>query len=201
MDFRLASLPYSENALEPHLGAETLQLHHGKHHAGYLKRLEERLGGKPEALESLETIVRTASGSVLENAAQCWNHDFLWKSMDPDGGGDPSGELAEAIRCDFGSMDAFRKSFLNKGTMHFGSGWLWLSIDDKKHLFVETTHDADLPLRHGRIPLVTADLWEHAYYLDYRNERHAYLVAFVDHLINWEFAAENWAVSARKRGL
>ncbi len=195
MDFELKPLPYAKNALEPHLGSETLTLHHDKHHAGYLHKLEELIGGTPEAGDSLESILQTASGSVFDNAAQVWNHDFLWRSMAPEGGGEPEGDLADAIDKTFGSYAELRKAFLEAGAAHFGSGWLWLECDQGR-VQVTTTHDADLPLRHGRIALVTADLWEHAYYLDHRNDRARYLETFIDHLIDWEFAAANWT-SAR----
>jgi Fe-Mn family superoxide dismutase len=195
MDFTLKPLPYSKNALEPHLGKETLSLHYEKHHAGYLKKLKKLIEGKPEANESLEWILCSAEGPVFENAAQVWNHDFYWRSMHPDGGGTPDDALGDAVEVCFGGLDGLRKIFLQAGKDHFGSGWLWL-IGDRGRLRVTTTHDANLPLRYGQVPLVTADLWEHAYYLDYHNERARYLEAFFDHLINWEFAASNWTAAA-----
>lgn len=200
MDFELKPLPYAYDALAPHLSAETLHLHHDKHHAGYLRKLFELIGSRPEAGEPLEALVRTAQGPVFENAAQVWNHDFLWASMSPRGGGEPNGALATMLRRDFGTVSAFRKAFISKAGAHFGSGWVWLVVNEAGHLDVSTTHDADLPLLHGEVPLLTADLWEHAYYVDYRNDRHAYLEAFIDHLIHWDFAARNFASAMEARG-
>lgn len=183
-------LPYDTHALEPHIGRETVTFHFAKHHAGYARKLKELIAGKPQEKQSLEWIVRTSEGAIFNNAAQIWNHDFYWRSMHPGGGGAPSGPLDEAIVAGFGSFAKFRDAFLEAGAGHFGSGWLWLALH-RDRLRITTTHDADLPLRHGEIPLLCADLWEHAYYLDYRNERARYLETFVDHLVNWEFAAEN----------
>jgi len=197
MQFVLEPLPYSENALEPHLSAETLRLHHGKHHAGYVKKLEKLLRDEPQAKQSLEQIVKTSTGHVFDNAAQIWNHDFLWRSMSPDGGGEPRGELASAIARSFGSTDAFRKAFHEAAESHFGSGWAWLVLDGKE-LRITTTSDADLPLRHDQTALVTLDLWEHAYYVDYRNEKERYVSAFLEHLIHWDFAAANLAGLKRR---
>jgi Fe-Mn family superoxide dismutase len=192
MDFILRPLPYPADALEPHIGRETVARHHEKHHAGYLKKLKELIEGRPEEQESLERIVRSADGPVFDNAAQVWNHDFYWRSMDPKGGGAPRVGLAAAIQASFGSFAAFRGAFLTAGGEHFGSGWLWF-VAQRRALAVVTTANADLPLRRGAVPLLTADLWEHAYYVDYRNERGAYLEAFFDHLANWDFAAANWS--------
>jgi Fe-Mn family superoxide dismutase len=193
-DFTLRPLPYPRNALEPHIGRETVALHYERHHAGYLRKLAELIAGTPEEHESLESIIRIADGPVFNNAAQVWNHDFYWRSMDPRGGGAPRLGLASAIEASFGSFEASRSAFLKAGGEHFGSGWLWL-VAERGGLAVVTTADADLPLRHGAVPLLAADLWEHAYYLDYRNERAAYLEAFFDNLANWEFAAANWSQS------
>ena len=192
MDFTLRPLPYPSDALEPYIGRETVALHHERHHAGYLKKLEQLIAGTPDERASLERIVRTAEGPVFDNAAQVWNHDFYWRSMDPKRGGAPPAGLAAAIEASFAGFDALRSRFLKAGGEHFGSGWLWL-VAERGGLAVVTTADADLPLRHGAVPLLTADLWEHAYYLDYRNERGAYLEAFFDGLANWEFAAANWS--------
>jgi Fe-Mn family superoxide dismutase len=203
MDFRLHPLPYAPEALEPWLGRETLRLHHDEHHAGYLAKLEKLIGDRVKPGETLESIVLAASGPVFDNAAQAWNHDFLWRSMapPPQGGAQPRGALADAIDARFGSFRALRREFLEMGGAHFGSGWLWLVLDDFE-LRVIATHDADTPLRNGQVPLLTCDLWEHAFYLDYRNERDRYLEAFFDQLANWEFAGESWkswnAASARR---
>ena len=190
MDFALKPLPYAANALEPYLGAETLRVHREKHHAGYLDELERLIGESPQAADSLETIVATASGHLFEIAAQVWNHDFLWRSMSPRGGGDPPGLLAEALGRSFGDVDGFRRMFQMEAAQQFGSGWIWLVLD-RGRLRVITTDNAQLPLTRGQTPLVTLDLWEHAYYLDYRNDRKRYVDAFLDHLIDWNFVAAN----------
>ena len=197
MDFELKPLPYADSALEPHIGRATLTLHHGKHHAGYLAKLKELIGGTPAAEDDLETIILDADGPVFDNAAQVWNHDFYWKSMKPDGGGQPSGRFSLALERDFGSFEGFRRTFLEAGEHHFGSGWLWL-VHYEDRLRVLTTSDADLPMVYQATALLTADLWEHAYYLDYHNERARYLEAFVDQLIDWDFAAANWNEVAQK---
>jgi Fe-Mn family superoxide dismutase len=198
MDFELRPLPYAYDALEPALSRETLVLHHDRHHAAYLKKLKELIGGKGEGKAPLEAIVKSARGAIFDNAAQVWNHDFLWRSMapKPKGGGEPDGPLASAIERDFGSFADFRTQLLDAGGDHFGSGWLWL-VADADRLSILTTHDADTPLRTGRNALFTIDLWEHAYYVDYRNERASYLESFVDHLVDWAFATENWKNARR----
>ena len=185
-------LPYDKHALEPHIGRETVALHYEKHHAGYVKKLKELVAGKPEETESLEWIIRTSEGAIFDNAAQIWNHDFYWRSMHPDGGGTPEGTLNAAIVDNFGGFEALRRKFLEAGTGHFGSGWLWL-VSHREGLRITATPDADLPLRYGETPILCADLWEHAYYLDYHNDRPRYLCAFFDHLANWEFAQTNWS--------
>jgi Fe-Mn family superoxide dismutase len=191
MDFDMKPLPYADTALEPYIGCATLTLHHGRHQQGYLAKLEELIGGTPMAKESLETIVLTAKGPAFDNAAQVWNHDFYWRSMKPCGGGRPRGRLSFTLERDFGSFGGFRRAFLEAGEAHFGSGWLWL-VSCEGRLRVLTTPDAHLPLVHLGSPLLAADLWEHAYYLDYHDERATYLQAFVDHLVDWDFAAANW---------
>ncbi len=188
----LKPLPYDKNALEPHIGRETVALHYDKHHAGYVKKLKELIAGKPEETATLEWMIRTSEGPIFDNAAQIWNHDFYWRSMHPDGGGAPEGALNEAINKNFGGFERLRREFLEAGAEHFGSGWLWL-VSHRDGLRITTTPDADLPLRYGETPILCADLWEHAYYLDYHNERARYLETFVDHLVNWEFAQANWA--------
>jgi Fe-Mn family superoxide dismutase len=194
----LQPLPYARHALEPHIGRETVTLHYEKHHAGYVEKLNELTAGRPGKVTSLEWIVRSSEGAIFDNAAQSWNHDFYWRSMHPDGGRAPSGEVHEAILGSFGSFERFRRDFLEAGTGHFGSGWLWLVLHGDS-LQITTTHDADLPLRYGDTPILCADLWEHAYYLDYHNERARYLEAFIDHLANWEFARVNWSDAATAR--
>jgi Fe-Mn family superoxide dismutase len=197
MDFDLAPLPYPESGLEPHIGRTTLALHHRTQHRGYLARLKELIGGTPEAEESLETVILNADGPVFDNAAQVWNHDFYWRSMRPDGGGEPTGRFRLALERDFGSFPAFRRAFLEAGASHFGSGWLWL-VHYEDRLRVLTTSDADLPMVYQATALLAADLWEHAYYLDHHDDRVKYLQAFFDHLIDWDFAAANWNEVAQR---
>ena len=192
---KLKPLPYDKDALEPHIGRETVSIHYEKHHGGYVRKLKELIAGKAEEKESLEWIVRTSEGAIFENAAQIWNHDFYWRSMHPDGGGAPDGDLQQAIITAFGGFENLRRDFLEAGTRHFGSGWLWL-VARRSRLAITTTPDADLPLRYGDTPLLCADLWEHAYYLDYRNDRESYLKAFIDDLANWHFAQANWKQAA-----
>lgn len=193
--FQLAPLPYAPHALEPYLARETIRLHYEKHHAGYVAKLNELVAGRPEQDATLETLIRRADGPVFDHAAQVWNHDFYWRSMDPDGGGAPSDALAEAVTAAFGSIEGFRGEFLEMGESHFGSGWLWL-VAHAGHLRLVATPDADTPLRYGDTPLLCADLWEHAYYLDYRDERSRYLKVFFDDVASWEFAQSNWAAAS-----
>ncbi len=192
MAFKLEPLPYPKDALAPHLSGETLALHHGKHHAGYVKKLNALVADKAEADADLESLVRSAVGPIFENAAQIWNHDFYWRSMKPDGGGNPEAHLLAAIGVEFGSLRGFKDAFIRAGEAQFGSGWVWLTGSGGR-LRISATADADGPLRHGETALLVADLWEHAYYVDYRNERAKYLRAFLDYLVNWDFAAANWA--------
>jgi len=193
MAFTLPPLPYSLDALAPHLSRETLELHHGKHHQTYVDKLNGLVGDDGRTNDSLDEVILAADGGPLfNNAAQHWNHSFYWQGMAPGGGGHPSGELAEAIDRDFGSLDALREALHEQAATHFGSGWAWLVHDGSK-LLVTSTHDADLPLAHGQQALLTIDVWEHAYYVDYRNRRPDYLTAFLAHLVNWEFVAKNLA--------
>ncbi len=191
----LKPLPYDLNALEPHIGRQTVKLHFEKHHAGYARKLKELIAGKPEQSASLESMVRRFEGAIFNQAAQVWNHDFYWRSMRPDGGGAPSGALNDAITRHFGSFECLRREFIARGASHFGSGWIWLVLHGDS-LKITTTPDADLPARHGETAILCADLWEHAYYLDYHDERARYLETFVDHLANWEFAKANWSTAA-----
>ena len=191
MDFQLLPLPYPQHALEPHLGRETLHYHYDKHHAGYLAKLRELVGSTAVALHTLEEIVLLSDDDVFENAAQVWNHDFYWRSMRPGGGGEPPEPLRGAIERAFGGIDAFHERFVERGTQLFGSGWVWL-VAGRDRLRIETTADADLPLTQDRVPLLCADVWEHAYYLDYRNDRRRYLATFLEHLVDWESAASRW---------
>lgn len=190
MPFTLPELPYAKDALAPHLSAETLEFHHDKHHAAYVNNLNKLLEGKPEAELSLEEVILRSDGGVFNNAAQVYNHTFYWNCMRPGGGGRPTGALAEAITRDFGSFERFREAFAAAATTQFGSGWAWLVLADGK-LAVTKTGNADLPLKHGQTPLLTIDVWEHAYYIDYRNARPKYIDTFLDHLVDWEFVAAN----------
>lgn len=191
MAFTLPSLPYSLDALAPHLSRETLELHHGKHHQTYVDTLNDLVDDDGKTNDDLDAVILGAeAGLLFNNAAQHWNHSFYWQGMAPDGGGQPSGELADAIDRDFGSFDTFTKELSDEAETHFGSGWAWLVHDGSK-LLVTSTHDADLPLKHGQKALLTIDVWEHAYYVDYRNQRPDYLAAFLDELVSWEFVAKN----------
>jgi superoxide dismutase, Fe-Mn family len=190
MAFTLPELPYAKDALAPHISAETLEYHHGKHHAAYVNNLNKLIEGKPEADKSLEEIIKTSEGGIFNNAAQIWNHTFYWSSMKPNGGGLPTGDLADAITRDFGSFEKFAEQFTAAATTQFGSGWAWLVVADGK-LSVTKTGNADLPLKHGQTALLTIDVWEHAYYIDYRNLRPKYIETFLKSLANWDFAAEN----------
>jgi Fe-Mn family superoxide dismutase len=190
MAFTLPNLPYDKAALAPHISAETLEFHHGKHHAAYVNQLNKLLEGKPDAAKTLEEIILSSEGPTFNNAAQVWNHTFYWHSMKPGGGGQPSGDLASAITRDFGSFDKFKEEFSTAGATQFGSGWAWLVLDKGK-LAVTKTPNADLPLKHGQKALLTMDVWEHAYYIDYRNARPKYIETFLTSLANWDFALEN----------
>ena len=191
MAFTLPELPYAKDALAPHLTAETLEFHHGKHHNAYVVNLNKLLEGKPEADKSLEDVIMASDGGVFNNAAQIWNHTFYWKSMKPNGGGEPTGDLKAAIDRDFGSFAKFKEEFTAAATTQFGSGWAWLVLENGK-LKVTKTGNADLPMKHGQKAILTCDVWEHAYYIDYRNLRPKYVETFLSHLVNWDFAAENF---------
>jgi Fe-Mn family superoxide dismutase len=186
MKFELPPLPYAKSALEPHMSRETLEYHYEKHHRGYLAKLEEAIEGTPQEKNSLEEIIRNSEGPVFNNAAQVWNHTFFWNCMEPNGGGEPGGDVAKAIRECFGSYGEFRDQFVDAGETHFGSGYVWVILGDRHDMRIITTHDAENPLKMELTPLLTCDLWEHAYYLDHRNERAKYLEAFVGHLVNWD---------------
>jgi Fe-Mn family superoxide dismutase len=187
----IPALPYPKEALAPYLSAETLDEHYEKHHKGYLHKLKKLVRGKPEEQQSLEDVIRHAHGDLFDNAAQVWNHDFLWRSMRPKGGGRPPNVLRELLTDAFGSFAGFKRSFAEAATGHFGSGWAWLVKDGRGRLRVESTANAGNPLERDCVPLLVLDVWEHAYYLDYRSERDRYVRAFLDHLLNWDFVAEN----------
>jgi len=191
MAFELPPLPYAMDALAPHISAETLEFHYGKHHNGYVGKLNGLVEGKPEAEKSLVELIKTTDGGIFNNAAQIWNHDFYWHSMKASGGGAPSGDLAAAIDRDFGSFDAFKAEFKKVGMGRFGSGYVWLVLDGGT-LKVRDTLNAGNPMTDGQAPILTSDLWEHTYYIDYRNDRGKYLDTFMDALVNWDFAAKNF---------
>lgn len=192
MAFTLPPLPYAKDALAPHITAETLDFHHGKHHNAYVVKLNELIAGKPEEGKSLEDIIKGSDigTPVFNNAAQVWNHTFYWSSMKPGGGGQPTGDLLAAINRDFGSFDKFKEEFTNAGITQFGSGWAWL-VDEGGKLKVTKTPNADLPMKHGQKAILTMDVWEHAYYIDFRNARPKYIETFLASLVNWDFALEN----------
>ncbi len=192
MAFDLPPLPYSQSALEPFVSAETISYHYERHHAGYVANLNRLAAGTQWEGVELEKVILGAEGAIFNNAAQIWNHTFYWHSMSPDGGSAPSGPVRAAIDAAFGSTDEFRRQFADAAVGLFGSGWTWLVAEDDGLAIVQTAN-ADLPLLHDRRALLVVDVWEHAYYLDYQNARAAYVEAFLDHLINWEFAAENLA--------
>jgi superoxide dismutase, Fe-Mn family len=190
MAFTLPPLPYGKDALAPQISAETLDYHYGKHHQAYVTNLNKLVEGKPDEKKSLEEIIKTGEGGVFNNAAQIWNHTFYWSSMKPKGGGQPSGDLLAAINRDFGSMEKLREAFSNAAATLFGSGWAWL-VESGGKLSVTQTSNADLPMKHGQKALLTIDVWEHAYYIDYRNLRPKYIETFLSTLVNWDFALEN----------
>ena len=196
MAFQLPELPYALDALEPHMSRRTLALHHGKHHKGYIDKLNGLVEGTSYADRELREIVQETCGqsdlgAVFNNAAQAWNHAFFWLSMTPRGGGGPEGELALRLERDFGDVDAFAGQFKEAALGQFGAGWAWLVIDAGR-LRITTTSNADTPVAHGMQPLLTIDVWEHAYYLDHQNERGAYVDTWLANLVNWEFAAANF---------
>jgi superoxide dismutase, Fe-Mn family len=190
MAFSLPPLPYAKDALSPHISAETLDYHYGKHHQAYVTNLNKLIEGKPEEKKSLEEIIVTSEGGLFNNAAQNWNHTFYWGSMKPHGGGQPKGDLLAAITRDFGSFDKLKEEFSNAAATLFGSGWAWLVLQNGK-LSVTKTADADLPMKHGQKALLTLDVWEHAYYIDFRNARPKYIETFLTSLVNWDFVGEN----------
>lgn len=193
MAFELPALPYEKNALEPHISAETLEYHYGKHHATYVTKLNGLVEGTEMASKSLEEIVKNSEGGVFNNAAQIWNHTFYWNSLSPNGGGEPTGALASAINAKWGSFADFKAALNDKAVNNFGSSWTWLVKTADGSLDIVNTSNAATPLTDSSLtPLITVDLWEHAYYIDYRNVRPKYLEGFWS-LVNWDFAAANFA--------
>ncbi len=192
MAFELPVLPYAKDALAPHISAETLEFHYGKHHQTYVTNLNNLVSGTEFDGMSLEEIVKKSSGGLFNNAAQVWNHTFYWNGLSPNGGGEPTGELVAAINAAFGSFAQFKEAFAKCAVTTFGSGWAWLVKNADGSLALVSTSNAGCPLTTGQTPLLTCDVWEHAYYIDYRNARPAYLEAFWA-LVNWDFAAANYA--------
>ncbi len=190
--YALPQLPYALDALEPHLSRETLEYHWGKHHRAYVERLNDLVRGSEFEGRPLEEIIKHARGAMFNNAAQAWNHAFYWRCLAPRGRRRPRGRLAAAIDARFGSFDAFRSWFARTANAKFGSGWVWLARTAEGNLLVEATDDADNPMVQGHTPLLACDVWEHAYYIDYRNERSRYVEAFWE-LANWEFVERSYA--------
>lgn len=196
MKFELSPLPYASDALAPQLSPHAVTLHYEKHHRAYLDKLRDEIEGKPEAERELEELVRESSGSIFENAAQLWNHDFFWRSLAPASDAErrlPTGLLLNRIEGSHGSVGALKRQLAETAAGHFGSGWAWLVQDTSGRLRVTSTHDAGNPMLLGQQPLLCIDVWEHAYYPDYENERARYVQAVLDELLNWEFAAANLA--------
>lgn len=193
MAFELPELPYAKNALEPHISEETLEYHYGKHHKTYVDKLNGLLEGTADADKSLEEVVKSSSAGVFNNAAQVWNHTFYWNCLSPNGGGEASGAVAEAINSAFGGFDKFKEEFTTSAVNNFGSGWTWLVKKPDDSVAIINTSNAGTPLtEEGLTPLLTCDVWEHAYYIDYRNLRPKYMEAFWA-LVNWEFVNQNFA--------
>ncbi len=191
MAFELPALPYAKDALAPHISAETIEFHYGKHHQTYVTNLNNLIPGTEFEGLSLEDIVKKSSGGIFNNAAQVWNHTFYWNSLSPNGGGAPTGGLANAIDRTFGSFEKFKEEFTKTAVTTFGSGWAWLVKNPNGTLELVSTSNAGSPLTAGQTPLLTCDVWEHAYYIDFRNLRPKYLEAFWA-LVNWEFASANY---------
>lgn len=186
----LPELPYAKNALEPHISEETLEYHYGKHHATYVDKLNKLIAGTKFESMPLEDIIKESTGNVFNNAAQVWNHSFYWKCLSPDGGGEPKGVLASEIEQSYKSYTEFKKQFSEAAIGNFGSGWTWLVKNADGRLEIINTSNAETPITDGKQPLLTCDVWEHAYYIDYRNARPSYLEAFWN-IVNWDFVAQN----------
>lgn len=205
MTFKLPDLPFDAGALEPHISRTTMETHHGKHHAAYIKNMNAILAERADAPQSLEAVValavREGDKKLFNNSAQAWNHGFFWQSLLPEVQGGPSGELKSAIEKSFGSLEAFNEEVKAKGVGHFASGWLWLVSDNSGALSLTDLHDADTPITDASLtPLLVCDLWEHAYYLDYKNERPRFVDAFLSKLANWRFAETQYAAARSGEG-
>ncbi len=193
MEHKLPELPYENSALEPHISAETLEYHYGKHHNTYITNLNNLIKGTEFETMSIEEIIKKApAGGLFNNAAQVWNHSFYWNCLKPSGTQSPSGALGVAIGSGFGSFDKFKEAFSNKAVTTFGSGWAWLVKNSDGSLGIESTSNAGNPMTGGQTPLLTCDVWEHAYYIDYRNARPKYVEAFWN-IVNWDFVAQNFS--------
>jgi superoxide dismutase, Fe-Mn family len=204
MAFELPPLPFAKDALEPFMSAKTLDFHHGKHHKTYVETLNKLIDGKPEADMPLDQIIRAThhddtKTAIFNNAAQVWNHNFFWLSLKKGGGSEPEGEIKKAIDHDFGGYEKFATAFKEAATTQFGSGWAWLVFDAGKLKVIKTANAVD-PVAGGQTALLTCDVWEHAYYLDYQNRRPDFVQAFLDHLVNWDFAAENLQKALERQG-
>lgn len=190
MEHQLPELPYSKTALQPHISSETLEYHHGKHHKAYVTKLNELIKGTEFETKSLDEIIKKAEGPVFNNAAQHWNHSFFWNCMSPQGGGTPTGQIAELINKKFGNFDKFKEEFSKLAVGNFGSGWTWIVRGSNGDIELMNTGNADNPMKHGKKALLTLDVWEHAYYIDYRNARPDFVKAFWN-LTNWNFVNQN----------
>ncbi|EED36508.1 superoxide dismutase (Fe) [Luminiphilus syltensis NOR5-1B] len=190
MAFELPALPYERDALAPHISSETLDYHYGKHHQTYVDKLNGLVEGTDNAEKSLEDIIKSSDGGLFNNAAQVWNHTFYWHCLSPNGGGEPTGPIAEAINSTFGSFEAFKEQFTNSAINNFGSGWTWLVKKADGSIALANTSNAGCPITDDVTPLLTVDVWEHAYYVDYRNARPKYMEAFWN-LVNWDFVNSN----------
>ena len=193
MEHTLPPLPYAKNALEPHMSAETFDYHYGKHHQAYVTNLNKLIVGTPFENKDLVSIIRESQGGVFNNAAQVWNHTFFWSCMKPQGGGAPSGALADAINAKWGDLAKFKEAFSASAVGNFGSGWTWLVKKADGTVDIVNTSNAATPLTTTDVPLLTIDVWEHAYYIDQRNARPKFVESFLDNLVNWQFAEENFA--------
>lgn len=203
MSFSLPELPYANDALAPHISEETISYHYSKHHSSYVNKLNDMIEGTDHANHSLEEIILETSKNadkqgIFNNAAQVWNHTFYWHSMKPSGGGNPSGLIESKITEDFGSVEEFNKQFSAAGGAQFGSGWAWLVLNNGK-LEIVKTPNAENPITEGKTPLLTMDVWEHAYYIDYRNSRPDYMNVFLESLVNWDFANRNLEAAQQKQ--
>lgn len=205
MEFQLPDLPFSKNALEPHISAETLEFHHGKHHKAYVTKLNELIKGSGNENMSLEEIILSSKGPLFNNAAQHWNHSFFWKCLKPGGNSKPNGKIAELINKKWGDFSKFQDEFSKLAVANFGSGWTWLVQNDDGSVEILNTSNADTPLVHGLKALFTVDVWEHAYYIDYRNARAEFVKAFWN-ILDWDFVNQNlsagdFTISGKKFGL